>query len=59
MIQDYFIKGLTYDWAAPKEIHPPVMDGSIVGSGLDAPPALTYTGMHGEIIYGALERFTF
>jgi hypothetical protein len=55
MIEQYFIKGTTFNWAAPAFIEPLARDGTIVPSGhaLGAAPPMTYAGLDPEILYAS------
>lgn len=55
MIEQYFIKGATFNWVAPTSLTPPNMDGSVVQSALNPGPAMTFAGLDREIVYGAMQ----
>jgi len=54
MISKFFIKGTTFTWNAPQPISPANMDGTIVQSGQNPGPAMTYSGLDNEITYGKM-----
>ena len=56
MIEGYFIKGTTFNWVAPSPITPPNRDGSVVQSGQNPGPAMTFAGLDHEILYGAMQN---
>jgi hypothetical protein len=55
MIEGYFIKGTTFNWVPPTALTPPNQDGSLVQSGHNPGPAMTFKGLDHEILYGAMQ----
>jgi hypothetical protein len=51
MIEQYFLKGTVWHWAAPAPIVHQPHDGAIVESGNANPPTLTYAGPDAEITH--------
>jgi hypothetical protein len=54
-IERYFVKGTTFNWAAPTPLDPG-RDGTIVQSGQNPGPAMTYAGLDDEILYASSNK---